>query len=224
MPATSPATPQIASEGPPPERHADRVVDEISRWLIAGSARVRDDIYLMFKVGPSDGNPKAQARLAERLRRVGRGVITEVHLTPGKRGRFALTFAYWTGFDPERDKCVETADALPVGRVWLAYVIKRVKGEGGGQYSKAGGAAFLVTHHALSRLAQRCGARTPGDLIDGLTSMANGIVPILEAEAGVPRSGRWRVEIEGGATAVLEPHKTQPVLVVVTVLDKDMAR
>jgi hypothetical protein len=27
------SVPTIASEGPPPERHADRVVDEMVRWL-----------------------------------------------------------------------------------------------------------------------------------------------------------------------------------------------
>ena len=36
-----------------------------------------------------------------------------------------------------------------------------------------------VTHHALSRLAQRCGARTPADLLNGVGRMWNAVVDLI---------------------------------------------
>jgi hypothetical protein len=152
----------VGAEGPP-ERHADRVVDEMSRLLVRGGAGIRDAVAVALNTG-ADGNPKAQARLAERIRRVGAGVVTRVDLVPGKRGGFTLSFCYWTGWNPERDDPIETSDALPAGRVWLAYWFADITGEGGGKYSNVSAPGFLVTHHALSRLAQRCGARTAADL------------------------------------------------------------
>ena len=85
---------------------------------------------------------------------------------------------------------------------------------------------LLATHHALSRLAQRCDARTLADLINGLGLMWRAAVDLNNAHGNDgwlnPPSGQWRVEIKGGATVVLQPHERVRTLVAVTILGKDM--
>jgi hypothetical protein len=220
MPATSPAMPQIASEGPPPERHADRVVNDMIRWLAVETARSREAVVHVL-AHSADGNPKAQGRLADRIRAAGNGVITQVGLESGKRGRYRLAYCYWAVWDPDRDCAVVGRDELSAGKLWLSYFLCQTTSKGGGKYSDVAAPALLVSHHALSRLAQRCGARTPLDLLGGMFSMWNAVGPrILDAP-----STPWRVEIEGGATILVEAHaRLEKTPVVVTVLDKDMAR
>ena len=216
--------PSIASEGSPPERHADRVVDEMIRWLIAESARFRPAIDEALKMSP--GNPKAQARLRERIRHLGEGVVTGVWLNPGKRGRYTLTLAYWTGWHPEQDRPIEPDDLLPTSKVWLAYWQTELTGEGAGKRTERSMPRLLATHHALSRLAQRCDARKPLDLLNGIGLMWGAVLDLVNAHGDDdwlnPPSGQWQVEIKGGATVVLKPHERVRTLVAVTILGKDM--
>ena len=55
--------PQINSLGPPPERYADRLVDEMTRWLIEKRAHVWPEVKKTPTNTSGAGNPKAQARL-----------------------------------------------------------------------------------------------------------------------------------------------------------------
>jgi hypothetical protein len=217
--------PSIASDGSPPERHADRVVDEMIRWLVKESARFRPPVAEALKTS-ADGNPKAQKRMAERIRNLGGGVFNGVWLNPGKRGRYMLTLAYWTGWHPEQDRPIEADDLLPTTKVWLAYWQTDLIGEGAGKRAERSMPRLLATHHALSRLAQRCDARTLVELINGLGLMWGAVLDLVNAHGDDgwlnPPSGQWRVEIKGGATVVLKPHERVRTLVAVTILDKDM--
>jgi hypothetical protein len=77
--------PSIASEGSPLERHADRVVDEMIRWPIKENVHFLLPVAVALRTS-ADGNPKAQERMAGRIRYLGRDVFNGVWLNPGKRG------------------------------------------------------------------------------------------------------------------------------------------
>jgi hypothetical protein len=87
---------------------------------------------------------------------------------------------------------------------------------------------LLATHHALSRLAQRCGARAPADLLNGVGRMWNAVVDLINIHGHDgwlnPPSGKWLVEIEGGARVVFEPHERVRTLVAKTTLGKDVSQ
>jgi hypothetical protein len=82
------AAPRIQSAGLPPERHAERVIAEMTRWLIG--AHERDDAAMKAAMGKPPGNPVAQERWRIRLLKAsGRSIIIErsreVQARKGKR-------------------------------------------------------------------------------------------------------------------------------------------
>jgi hypothetical protein len=80
---------EIQSVGAPPEKHADRVVAEMMRHLAKQHAEMWDTIKSAAH-GPfvRDGNPRAQRKLAEKVKAAG---AKYVHLEPGKRGKYRLS-------------------------------------------------------------------------------------------------------------------------------------
>ena len=110
--------------------------------------------------------------------------------------------------------------------MWLAYWQTDLKGEGAGKRTERSMPRLLATHHALSRMAQPCEARTPEDLLNGLGRVWGAVVDLIEIHGDDgwlnPPSGQWQVEIKGGGTVVLRPHERVPTLVVVTILGNDM--
>jgi hypothetical protein len=83
MPST-----MIQSVGPPPERHADRIVAEMLRQLAVQRAK-RFPAIAAAILGSRDGGPRAQRRMQERVERAG---AIGTSLTPGKRGSYTLLF------------------------------------------------------------------------------------------------------------------------------------
>jgi hypothetical protein len=152
--------PTIQSLGSPPEKHADRIVADMLR-VIARARRKRWPAIHDALGYSSAGNPKAQRKMLARFEEAARPFCLNAHLEPGKRGHYVLTFACLEVWDVEAktiadDESPETA--------WLAVVISKITGEGNHQYREESELALLVTHHALSRLTQRCGARTIYDV------------------------------------------------------------
>src|SRR5262249_7914305 len=92
----------ILSIGPPPERHADRVVAAMLRQLAQTRAHLFPAICAALQ-SSSDGTPQAQRKLERRIKEAG---ALSTLLTPGKRGRYTLHFCDCTGWDPARN--VET--------------------------------------------------------------------------------------------------------------------
>jgi hypothetical protein len=156
-------SPTIECLGPPPERHADRVTGDMIRFLITErvGTQTRIEAELVRSFGKRDGNPKAQAKLVERVKSAGGKTLLSVLLCPGKRGRYSLAIYDWVGFDPERNVTIQGSDVPPL-KPWLACWLTLFSALDGKRDS-ATGAFLLVTHHALSRLAQRLGAREPDD-------------------------------------------------------------
>jgi hypothetical protein len=155
--------PMIQSVGLPPAPHADRVVAEMLGWLVDVRARMYEDFWSAVENG-SFGNPRGQQRMVERLRRAGGCFISYCDLEPGKRCRYRLTLVEADLWDPAIGTFVKDAPAPP--KPWLAMVGTSVRGQGPHRPPQIKAAVLLLlSHHSLSRLTQRCGARTAVDLL-----------------------------------------------------------
>ena len=154
--------PQIKSIGLPPEKHADRVVGEM--LTVIANARQKRWARMTDIIGKApDGNPKAQARMVEKLREAARPFCLAVDLEPGKRGRYTLRLATVEAWNPATKDIVGMDEPLPE-LPWLALNRVDLTSKGNHRYDQEYGLVLAITHHALSRLAQRCGARTVTDI------------------------------------------------------------
>jgi hypothetical protein len=163
MAALLPGAPRIQSAGLPPELHANRVVGEMLRWI----SRTRKERHVRIREmlhSTPDGNARAQQKVVAKIREMTKPFLIGATLTPGKRGRFQLRLVSVDGWDPTRHDVILGNVAIP-HLPWLACTVTWIKGRGRHQYDESCAYPFFATHHALSRLAQRCHARTAGDLI-----------------------------------------------------------
>jgi hypothetical protein len=213
--------PRIRSiaQGPVPERHADRVVAQMIRFLIAERMRVTPKILEILKTSP-DASPKHQVRLVERICAAAGSSVRHINLKPGKRGRFLIEIYDWTGWNPATDTAIEAPEQEIPGDPWLAIWLLELQGLGNHRYDQRSNPVLLVKPHALSRGAQRCGLRTIDDLFTLMTlawnAMAKLVVGKETAAFEAPPAG-WRVPF-GGGTAVLRRHpRLERTLVLATV-------
>jgi hypothetical protein len=216
------SAPQIlVADGPVPERHADRIVAQMIRFLIAERQRVSPRILEVLKSSP-DASPKHQARLVERLRAVAGSSIRHIGLKPGKRGRFLIQIYDWTGFDPATDSSIEAPEQKIPANPWLAVWLLHLIGLGRHRYDQRSNPVLLMKPHALSRSAQRCGLRNIADLFELMTLAWNATAKLVqEKEAAafedVPPAG-WRVPFGDEGTAVRRRHpRLERSLVLTTV-------
>lgn len=157
---TSPPVPQIRSIGLPPEIHADRVVREMLQYI----TRVQQENWKTICVTGHFGNPKSQTRAFEKLqKRIGQFMISS-DLRTGKRGNFRMRFLTLDTFNPETGECVGSKGKVP-STPWLAYTRVTITGASGYDIKTEAIVNLTVSHHALSRLAQRVGVRTVQDLV-----------------------------------------------------------
>jgi hypothetical protein len=214
----SPA-PKIESIGPPPERHADRVVADMVRFIIR--ERAKDWERMQSVMGRAkDGNPKAQARLVEKLKKSGGSGLNNVQLTAGKRGTYQLDIFDWTGWNPKTEKPIDAAEDIPnsTDGLWLScWVTCFISVKGNRKLFNH--PYFYITHHALSRLAQRCGARTCHDLINATKWMNSALYKhIAQTESWNTLPKNHRLPFKHGVM-VLMPYRD--ALMVVTVLEPE---
>jgi len=237
-PVASPiVVPQIISVGAPPEQHADRVTAEMIEFIV----RLRAAVWAKGEatLPPSAmGNPTSQARHVARLRKLNGALWPFLHLTPGKRGRYTLELIEITGWDGNAHRRIDAFDdiaELP-SRLWL-YVehirsVCRINAASEG----SGGGIVWLSHHALSRLCQRCNARRPRDLIVATHALVSAVCEaetanILPRPIINPAGHRLRVELGGGlgdCVAVFQRHErlldeTTPVCVSILPPDADLA-
>jgi len=132
----------IQSLGPPPERHADRVVAEMLRDLARKHAALAVAIPVAFG-SSADGSPKAQAKMAERIRRAG---AYHVQLYPGKRGRYQLLVHDFVGWDPSRNAEIGVDSPIPE-KPWIACCVTSVNSSGGGRNHFDFHARGTAVHH-----------------------------------------------------------------------------
>jgi hypothetical protein len=213
-------TTHIQSLGAPPERHADRKIAEMLQEISRVTAELLPNIRAVV-ASSSDGNPVAQRKLEARLKRVGaHGTI----LKPGKRGKYRIGFFTWSGWDPATDTIIQLGDALPL-KPWLANCLHQIRSEGRsrGRVELEVVPTLLISHHSLSRLAQRRGARTWQDLLNA--SMGIWVAMIRHAdEIGMkkclnPPSAGWRISFnDDGGIVVLRRHEKFEALIAATIL------
>jgi hypothetical protein len=178
------ASPSVAirSVGRPPERHADRVVAEMMRQLARDHSRLWDTIAEVA-ADSSDGSPRAQRKMQERIKRAG-PLTTE--LWPGKRGRYTLLIYDLTGYDQRRDAAIQLGDPVPE-RPWISCNLTVLTSEGRGRnrVELRSRPMLFVTHHAVSRAAQCLGVRTTDHLIVATKAIWNGAVELMKEKETV---------------------------------------
>ena len=155
--------PFVQSVGLPPEKYADRIVAEMLRYTVAAQTRRWADVQRVLD-NRNDGNPRGQAKMVKRLELAGGAFFYDVLLEPGKRGKYTVHVLDVAGWDPAKEEVITEVDAIP-SKPWLACMVTKIESKGRHRYDDKSAVALLVTHHAMSRLAQRCGAKEPKDLI-----------------------------------------------------------
>jgi hypothetical protein len=200
--------PRIASIAEPPERHADRVVAQMIRFLIAERQRATPAMMQILKTAP-DASPAQQARMVERLRAVAGSSIRRMDLKPGKRGKWQISITDWTGWDDGRDQSIEGPGQPLPADPWLACWLMHLKGLGRHRYEQKAAPLLLMKPHAISRGAQRCNVRSIDDVFVLMARAWNAAAALIEdkGEAAfdtMPEAG-WRVPM-GEETAVLRKH------------------
>ncbi len=102
------AAPRITSIGPPPERHASRIVDEMLSWMLVERVRV-EGLYPTGLINVSRmGSPAGQQREVARLNRAIGALLLDAGLVRAKRGRFKLALTEWRIWDPLKDAPAES--------------------------------------------------------------------------------------------------------------------
>lgn len=205
----------------PPERHAARVVAAMARWLVHMRVYLDNEVVKALRVSRSYfGSPKAQERFAARLRKAGGQAFLDIDVKTGKRGRGTLFIATWHVYDPTTQKIVDQNDNARIpDEPWLAAIISYLDFKSGERGAKR---LFVVSHHALMRLVQRCGAREPLDLIKALAELYARVVnEIITKKENLNECAVRYFDVAGG-TAVFKYDEMHRTMVVATVLDRDM--
>jgi hypothetical protein len=211
----------IQSVGPPPERHADRVVAAMMRQLAETRKTLWETIAETI-ADSSDGSPKAQRKMEQRIRRAG---AVQTELTPGKRGKYTIIIYDFTGWCPSRDAEIQIGDKIPE-KPWIACNIGVLRSEGRGRehVSYRSRPVLFITHHALSRAAQRIGIRTSDDLILAVKIIWRAAFKLLAEKEDIekwlaaPPQG-WRAPMGGGSDCVvLSRHYKRKALVAATAI------
>jgi hypothetical protein len=214
--------PVIQSVGPPPERHADRIVAEMMRQLSQQRATLFPAMVQALSQS-ADGNARAQRKMQQRIRNAG---AFRTELTPGKRGQYRLTFFDLTGWDASRDAEIGPSNPIPI-KPWLACHLNYLRSEGKGREERDFKSipVLFVTHHVLSRTAQRYGATTCAHLIAASHAILETAVDLL-LEQGVenwlaaPPNGhrvQFQTQAGGTITLILKRHDKRKALVAATI-------
>jgi hypothetical protein len=202
----------------PPERHADRVIAAMLRGLAQKRAQVTPAMQEVLHKS-KDGTPRAQLRMAERLRKAG---AMHVQLFAGTRGRYKMLVLEITGWNPGTDREIGVNDLIPE-KPWLACWLTAINGR---RNRCASVPVLFITHHAISRAAQRHGLRTPEHILNGAKNIFNAMLwELHEAKYAeefyeTPPQGR-QMHVGANVTVVLQRHRTRAALVVATMLMRD---
>jgi hypothetical protein len=194
------------------------------RFLVLG--RLAREREIKAAIDQPDGNPLAQSKLARRLEDEGWPFVFRVDLVKsGKRGRYTLHFFGLDGFNPVTRRIIEAERDIP-HKPWLAISSFLVLSRGKHAYDESSGIVMLLTHHALSRLAQRTSVRTVSDIyVAAIGLWAAHVEHVVEHGPDFRDGQRLTFEIGpdvGGAVAVLAHHREQKkVVVVATILEEE---
>jgi hypothetical protein len=211
---------EIQSVGLPPEIHADRVIALMLKEMAQQHARVWQAIRgITEDPHVRDGNPKAQRRMEAKVLAAG-ALFTE--LISGKRGRYTLSVCAMCGWDPVIGKLIDVDDELPP-KPWICCLLHQITGTGNGNIEFRSVSRLYLTHHALSRAAQRWGVRTATDLADAIEIISVEVVRHMHDMGeswfdAIPPEGARVSVCESQCMLVLQRYENYDALAVVTVL------
>jgi hypothetical protein len=190
--------PTIKSIGPPPERHAERMAIEFARWLVAEERR-RIPLWDQVFKNASDGNPKGQIKMLERLAAISGNTLLDADLQPGKRRKYRMALHLMVGWD--NGDLIATDAPIPPAP-WLALIVERVRlTYATTKHDQM--VVALISQHAIARLAERCGARNPHDLTYIARDMSRAILKLNKtADRNAMPEGGWRAPFDGGIAVV----------------------
>jgi hypothetical protein len=141
-----------------------------------------------------DGNPRAQAKLEAKIKNLG---ALQTGLIPGKRGRYELRVYSFAGWDPQRDAVIEPGDPIP-DKPWICTMLYIVRGNGQHRISHGSSSPVLfLTHHSLSRAAQRWGVRTVSDLSAAIEEIATVAFDYLINRSLTDLTGQREAVVDG---------------------------
>lgn len=197
--------PRITSIGAPPELHADRIVASMLRVIVSIRAKRWPEAQAVYEAHPKDGNPGAQARLLKRIEKAMRGFVLGSALESGKRGRYKIHLLVLDGWDAEKSIIIGPDDRIPA-KPWIAISQVIVTSKGDHRYDETTEVPLLITHHALSRLAQRCGARDLRQVYYAVRAIGAAYIKQMKGRF-VCHNERMRVETDlGPVICVLSHH------------------
>jgi hypothetical protein len=160
--------------------------------------------------------------LAVRLEKAG---AAHVKVRPGKKAQFSISFSSLDGWDPARDAAIEEGDAIPE-KPWLVFSLGRFTNPGREQVPSFTLVPLVfVTHHVLSRAAQRLGGKTIKELEAWSVSLfGTGMDIVLEVGREnlnqLPVFGRRAIsqlDENTKATVVFKKHESRSALVATTI-------
>ena len=209
------------SVGPPPERYADRVIAKVMQNLAEARATRWPKIEKAL-IESSDGTPKAQHKMAKRVEQAG---ALGTKLRPGKRGKYELDFFELVGWDPIRGDKITLEDDLPE-KPWVMFCITQIKSVGLRRAPSLIRSIPLlfITHHVVSRAAQRVSMIDVECLMEVLYDIFGASVPFFEEgpESWLgPQSAGHRVQFKtlgSDAIVVLKQHQCEKEALVATTL------
>jgi hypothetical protein len=211
---------EITSVGPPPERHADRVVAEMMRHLARQHAHLWATIEEITK-NPRvrDGNPRAQRKVDK---------AAGAHLTnlePGKRGRYHLFVHGWVGWDAAANDRIKINDPIP-DKPWFANWQFVLEGTGHCGIRSYARAVLYVTHHSLSRVVQRWQVKTLTDLTRVIDTIGAVALTHIAARIEQGPEDSWFITPPDGirvpfpnnsSVMILKQHEKRKALIVATI-------
>lgn len=212
--------PKILSIGPPPERHAERVVDEMINFMRKFQLRVarQGEALDLDKMGGERGQRKCVKKLLDSIA----PVVLGWHLETAKRGRFELQVTVWHAWDANRGELLQAEGPLPPSACLVAYALMLT----GVNYTPRwrGAPLLAISRHACIRLAMRAGVRTVVDLIEAMRELWLAFhTPMMDGQESV---NLWRIPFkfrDDEVVAVVTRHQNDDRrFVVKTVLDADM--
>jgi hypothetical protein len=230
--------PAIRSLGAPPDRHAERVVNDMLAWLHAGQterwAKAKGAIN-SSQMGSVVGQQRAVARFAK----IVGDLALRVELSPAKRGKYHLRLVSWIAFDPVRNDAVLPGEPLPPA-AQLAVVVSYCSGANHRPQWNSG-IPVVISRHAMIRCAQRKNVRTVNGLLlavrelwDAAESVVLKMVAdgVARSESGKTHADAWfaaipsvgvRVPLSDGRIAVIAQASLldKHTLIVKTVLSAD---
>ena len=101
---------------------------------------------------------------------------------------------FWAGWDRDRGEEIKVGDPIPE-RPQLVYWAGALEGTGHGNCYISYLPILIISHHVLSRTAQRHGLRTVNDMLDSVEALNQGVLNFTNKKIRqVPPEG-WQVPV-----------------------------